>query len=376
LLKEVEERAGLEKRRQFSLFFRRRAKRTRSVSCSPRRVEFLPRAMDASKISMGAAARGFRARTLDLSKPLLVVHESVDEPNFVEENVVEQPRNAREAAGKSKAIAMSDITANGSGRSTVLLPTGVDAAEENEEHLQDAIRLQLQVNRALLKEQEAKALLELSQIPIPMINPVDETDVNKRRKGFDQPRAYIHYEVADEMGHERDRDRPPDYDLDSDDEAMLAELNAAAKSPKQRLTEIEFERMVDQLEKCAFDLGKTPNERQVPHLIQGPKAHILPVYEHWKRKRRSVVPGSDRERPLLHRFIRPPDPDDPDPRLPFREKQEVNLRRSGRKDAQSSFDRMLQLRKHLELARHILQLVKDVCFSLSYFLSFLFFSFR
>jgi len=123
---------------------------------------------------------------------------------------------------------------------------------------------------------------------------------------------------------------------------------------KKVLSESKFELMIDRLEKEShkFDDKILPFS-QVEKLFASRPSVFQQVYNHWVKKR------AQQYNPLLRRFTKITDPDDPDPTKAFRERIEDKVpQRKGRRNDQPSLLKMKQLRAEMERVRTLLETIK------------------
>lgn len=219
------------------------------------------------------------------------------------------------------------------------MATGMEAEEEEEAHIQEAIKRSLASLNAECEEDKV-------EIPTPTVRVVpgwDEEDV----KPFVRPQSYIKH-----------KDKAPDevqelieYDMDHIDEEFLATLNAGGKN---LLPEAKFELMIDRLEKECERLDQhIPHVDQLERILGSRNSITQAVYAYWVNRRKHS------KMPLLYRFLRPPDPEDPSPYHAFRPRTDPDkFKRKGRKNDQSSLGRMKQLRLEMERARTLFEMIK------------------
>ena len=147
----------------------------------------------------------FRARTLDVSKPM-AIYKAEDLPELAAENAIN--------------------------RAVPALPTGMEKEEETEKHLQDILEAQ---TKGLVKK-----VAELV-IPTPEVIEEQESYDQLIKANFKQPRQYIHVQPLT-----ADQDLP-DYDLDEEDMKFFTE--ELKEKRKFEVSLITLEDMIDRLEK-------------------------------------------------------------------------------------------------------------------------------
>ncbi|KAK9717332.1 Enhancer of polycomb-like [Popillia japonica] len=239
----------------------------------------------------------FRARALDASKPM---------PIYMAEELPDLP----------------DYSAIN--RAVPQMPSGMEKEEECEHHLQRAICAGLIIPTP-----------EVSEIP----------DPQKHDKlypaNYKQPRQLIHMQP---FTMEQDI---PDYDMDSDDERWLD-----SQAKRIELTPLKFEEMMDRLEKSSGQTVVTLNEAKA--LLKEDDDLIIAVFDYWLNKRLKL------QHPLIlsvkteHRAGTAVN----NPYLAFRRRTEKMQTRKNRKNDETSYEKMLKLRRDLSRAVTLLELVK------------------
>eukprot|EP00794_Sanderia_malayensis_P003635 gene3635-4150_t len=252
----------------------------------------------------------FRARALDSNKSLPVYH-AEDIPDLSEYSSVN--------------------------RVVPQMPTGMEKEEETEHHLQRAITAQQIYG-------EANRLI----IPTPEAVDVNTVDVQKlRRKDIGMPKQMIHvqaFTLEDDL---------PDYDLDSDDEQFLESVN---KCRPKALTGLELEIMLDKLEKGCGSTSEALSLNEAKLLIKhSDNDFVEKIFEYWHVKKKSS------EHPALTPQVKTEKKDGStshDPYVAFRRRVEKMQTRKNRKNDETSYEKMLKLRRDLSRACKILDLVK------------------
>ncbi|GCB69182.1 hypothetical protein scyTo_0013932, partial [Scyliorhinus torazame] len=140
----------------------------------------------------------------------------------------------------------------------------------------------------------------------------------------------------------------PDYDMDSDDEAFVNKLRK-----KMDITPLQFEEMIDRLEKGSGQQLVTLQEAKL--LLKEDDDLIWEVYEYWIRKRKncrgcSLIPTVKQEKRDGSSTN--------DPYVAFRRRTEKMQTRKNRKNDEASYEKMLKLRRDLSRAVTILEMIK------------------
>ncbi|KMQ96584.1 enhancer of polycomb-like protein [Lasius niger] len=239
----------------------------------------------------------FRARALDASKPM---------PIYMAEELPDLP----------------DYSAIN--RAVPQMPSGMEKEEECEHHLQRAICTGL-----IIPTPEVTDLADVEAYD--KIYPAD----------FKLPRQLIHMQP---FAMEQDI---PDYDMDSEDEKWVA-----VQSRKMDLTPLQFEEMMDRLEKSSGQTVVTLSEAKA--LLKEDDDLIIAVFDYWLNKRLKT------QHPLLltvkteNRFGSAAN----NPYLAFRRRTEKMQTRKNRKNDETSYEKMLKLRRDLSRAVTLLEMVK------------------
>ncbi|KAI1475851.1 enhancer of polycomb-like-domain-containing protein [Daldinia eschscholtzii] len=221
------------------------------------------------------------------------------------------------------------------------IATGVEQAEENEYHLQAALR--------------GVGASKDNEIPVPPPQK-SEADYNELYPTpYVEPRNYIKFSetVEETLGCL--------YDMTTEDEEYLKSYNAKWTGNTQ-LSEDDFERIMEVFEDTAaeqapyaavdntvvpFDVMAQAMSHVLPaKLIQ---AHAKNVYEYWKTRRQ--VCGNRSLHPSL-KFETHQEHDDMDPYVCFRRREVRQTRKTRARDAQVS-DKLKKLRAELEDARQL-----------------------
>lgn len=250
----------------------------------------------------------FRARALDATKsmPIFRKHEVSDLPDYSVLN-----------------------------RAVPQMPTGMEKEEESEHHLQRAI-----------SAQQVYGDKKVMVIPVPEAEVGVEYYNNVYKKSFRLPKQYIHNQ-AQALNSIMEQERP-DYDMDSDDERWVRETN---KRTGLEISEIQFEEMIDRLEKSCGNQAVTLQEAKL--LLKEDDDLIKAVYEYWLQKRKA-------DGPLIYR-VRQEKRDGSssgDSYVAFRRRTEKMQTRKNRKNDEASYEKMLKLRRDLSRAVTILEMIK------------------
>ncbi|KAH3705072.1 enhancer of polycomb homolog 1-like [Dreissena polymorpha] len=245
----------------------------------------------------------FRARALDASRrmPVFKADDIPDLPDFATIN-----------------------------RSVPQMPTGMEKEEETELHLQKA-----------LCAQQAYGSAEALTIPIPDVDDTSERCDGLYRSDYKQPKQYLHLQA---FGMDQEI---PDYDMDSEDEGWLNE-----QVKKMEITPVKFEEMMDRLEKGSGQQVVTLREAKL--LLKEDDDLIIAVYDYWLNKRLRT------QHPLIL-SVRTEKRDGSttnNPYVAFRRRTEKMQTRKNRKNDETSYEKMLKLRRDLSRAVTLLEFVK------------------
>jgi len=291
-----------------------------------------------------ASKLNFRARTLDASKPMAIYH-AEELPELTDLNAIN--------------------------RSVPAMPSGMEKEEESEKHLQDILDAQSNAT-ATHTTAEIDTLVHLV-IPIPEVFEGDAQQVYKDvyAGNYKLPRQYIHVQPFS-----TDNDLP-DYDLDEEDCAFLDKVLKDEK--KFDVDESTFEGMLDRLEKNS---GHTVIEvHEAKSLLQEDDELILAVYDYWVDKRlrlkhplrpqvksdkRDFGQGGTGQAPGTSQgggggqggSSSAANPTATNPYIAFRRRTEKMQTRKNRKNDEVSYEKMLKLRRDLNQAIVLLEMVK------------------
>lgn len=254
----------------------------------------------------------FRPRPIDVNRSIPIIRKELDEEDIETTGVV--------------------------ARSLPMMPTGMEAEDEEEAHIQEAIKQSL---GGIQPEKVA--------IPTPDIKIVAGYDEEVMTKPFLRPTAYIRYK---ELSHEEWLQKT-EYDLDPEDAKFIRQTNAN----KKILSDNKFEKIIDRCEKEAARIGyKIPSIHAIEVLVPDiPSEVVNLVYHYWIKKRER-----NNNQPLITDLIEPPDPEDPNPYKPFRKRTEEfrQSQRVRRKNDLPALLKMRQLRHEMERARTLLEQIK------------------
>ena len=253
----------------------------------------------------------FRARTLDASKPM-AIHRAEELPELDGEYAIN--------------------------RAVPALPTGMEKEEEAEKHLQDILEAQ---NKGLIQK------MSLMVIPTPEVQEEQEQAyIETYNNTFKQPRQYIHVQPFNAEGD------IPDYDMD---EADFKFFNEELKERKKfEVSMITFEDMIDRLEKNSGQTVVTLKEAKM--LLKEDDDLILAVFDYWLNKRldtqQCLIPTVKTE-------VRDGQTgSNVNPYIAFRRRTEKMQTRKNRKNDEESYIKMLKLRRDLNRAVMLLEMVK------------------
>lgn len=238
----------------------------------------------------------FRARALDASKPM-PVYMAEELPDLAEYTAIN--------------------------RAVPQMPSGMDKEEECEHHLQRAI---------------CTGLI----IPTPEVLDLGEHEVYTRSYHADckMPRQLIHMQP---LAMEQDI---PDYDMDSGDEVWVTE-----QSQRLDLSQLQFEQMMDRLERSSGQTVVTLAEAKA--LLKQDDDLIIAVYDYWLNKRLKT------QHPLIL-TVKTENRGGAanNPYIAFRRRTEKMQTRKNRKNDETSYEKMLKLRRDLSRALTLLELTR------------------
>ncbi|KAK8135857.1 hypothetical protein PG984_003797 [Apiospora sp. TS-2023a] len=222
------------------------------------------------------------------------------------------------------------------------IATGVDAGEEDEIHLQAALKGAGQSTD--------------NEIPVPPPQVSEEVKYEDLySRPFVEPRGYI--KSSDTV----EETLSCLYDMTTEDDEFLKNYNQKRSS---KLSEDDFERIMEQFEAttaeqapfAAVDNTTVSFDVMVSHMANSPlsklKTHAQAVYDHWKARRQSD--GNKSLHPSL-KFETPgqQDHDDMDPYVCFRRREVRQTRKTRQRDVMVA-DKLKKLRRELEDGRQLI----------------------
>ncbi|XP_047205671.1 enhancer of polycomb homolog 1-like isoform X2 [Girardinichthys multiradiatus] len=140
----------------------------------------------------------------------------------------------------------------------------------------------------------------------------------------------------------------PDYDLDTEDETFVNKLKK-----KMEITPLQFEEMIDRLEKGSGQQLVSLQEAKL--LLKEDDDLIKEVFDYWSRKRKTCKGGS--LIPTVKQEKRDGSSTS-DPYVAFRRRTEKMQTRKNRKNDEASYEKMLKLRRDLSRTVTILEMIK------------------
>jgi enhancer of polycomb-like protein len=223
-------------------------------------------------------------------------------------------------------------------RGVPVLPSGMEKEEEGEHHLQRAI-----------SAQQAFGHTGELVIPTPEVLTAPAKDYGELyQSNYKLPGQLIHMQL---FAIEQDY---PDYDMDSEDEEWF-QKNAKVYPD---LTNLKFERLMDKFEQQQLGRSKAL-ELPEAKLIAGAKTAeeenlVTEIYDYWVEKRlKTQIPL----RPTVRQEKRE-GASSKSPYIAFRKRTEKMQTRKNRKNDEASYEKMLKLKRDLNRAVNLLDLVK------------------
>jgi len=220
------------------------------------------------------------------------------------------------------------------------IATGVEAAEENEYHLQAVLR--------------GAGVAADKEIPVP---PPQESSLSYDElypQQFSKTCTYIRFsQTVEECIGCR-------YDMTEEDETFLKSYNLKT-APSAQLSDDDFEMIMEVFEDTAYqrapfaavDQTIVPYDEMLHGLHELDKNKVMPhakdIYEHWKARRLAV--GNRSLHPTL-KFEMHQESDDMDPYVCFRRREVRQTRKTRARDVQSA-EKLKRLRKELEEGRQL-----------------------
>lgn len=218
------------------------------------------------------------------------------------------------------------------------IPTGMEKGEEEEHHIQ-----------AALSTQQMSGTLEVPvMIPVPEANlVVPEADLADGAV-FKMPKQYIRVNL---FSFEEEK---AEYDMDSEDEAWLSQLNQGAVESRVELTVEKFEMMMDRLDKA--HLHGTFNENELGQLLCADDSLVAAVYAYYTTKLQRL--GRETVTPMLRIGKTDDQATANDPYVAFRRRTERMQTRKNRKNDETAYMNMLKLLRDFDKARTILDMIR------------------
>lgn len=238
----------------------------------------------------------FRARQLDVSKPM---------PIYMAEDL-------------SDLAETTEIK-----RAVPQMPTGMEKDEECEHHLQ-------------------RAIVTGTVIPTPEVNELDSLEMYRKTYpgGYQLPKQLVRmHPFALEQEH-------AEYDADSEDEQWL---NAHGKALNLDID--KFEAIIDKLDKNSnFSVITLPESKS---LLKENDDVVTAVYDYWLSKRlrlqHSLIPTVKTEPGMGPAN---------DPYIAFRRRKDKMQTRKNRKNDETSYEKMLKLKKDLSCVLTLFQMLQ------------------
>ncbi|XP_022232748.2 uncharacterized protein LOC111081111 [Drosophila obscura] len=207
-------------------------------------------------------------------------------------------------------------------RAVPQMPSGMEKEEESEHHLQRAI---------------CTGLI----IPTPEVLQTDQPFYDTYYPpDYKMPRQMIHMQP---LGLDTE---VPDYDMDK------ADMEWLNQQERLELTELKFEQLMDLLEKSSGQTVVTLNEAK--SLLNQDDETSISLYDYWLNKRLKM------QHPLILtvKTESRPGASSNNPYLAFRRRTEKMQTRKNRKNDEASYEKMLKLRRDLQRATTILEMVR------------------
>ncbi|KAH8821691.1 putative enhancer of polycomb-like protein 1 [Xylogone sp. PMI_703] len=224
------------------------------------------------------------------------------------------------------------------------IETGVEKSEENEYHLQAALKSSLANEKDVVEEIPAPPAQEGAEIDYDSLYPLV----------FDKPATYIRFSqtVEECTGCQ--------YDMTTQDEAFLKTYNSK-RPPGAKCSEDDFEKIMETYEEtaqlqapfAAVDNTVIPFETMKVAIKQLVEDRVMSfakdIYDYWNTRRQES--GNRPLQPTL-RFETHQEKDDLDPYVCFRRREVRQTRKTRARDVQST-DKLKRLRKELEEGRQL-----------------------
>ncbi|XP_037944219.1 uncharacterized protein LOC119677024, partial [Teleopsis dalmanni] len=197
------------------------------------------------------------------------------------------------------------------------------------------------LNSSSLEHHLQRAICTGLIIPTPEVFTCDQIFYdNSYPPNYKMPRQLIHMQP---LGLEQD---VPEYDMDSSDEAWVNQNRRLDLSP------LKFEQMMDRLEKSSGQTVVTLSEAK--GLLKQDDEVSIAVYDYWLNKRLKM------QHPLILtvKTENRPGASSNNPYLAFRRRTEKMQTRKNRKNDEVSYEKMLKLRRDLQRATTLLEMVR------------------
>ncbi|KXJ81436.1 hypothetical protein RP20_CCG019745 [Aedes albopictus] len=304
----------------------------------------------------------FRARALDPSKPMPIylAEELPDLPEYSAINrAVPQMPSGMEKEEESVSKSPSKVTAHfaliraATEKNEVLCAAILPKADKSRMALDRPIGVEffgfygefgIEPSVRMKEHHLQRAICTGLIIPTPEVFEATDSEFYEKYYPTDykMPKQMIHMQPA--LNLEQD---VPDYDMDSADEQWVNTQNK-----RLDLDPLKFETMMDRLEKSSGQTVVTLNEAKA--LLKQDDELSIAVYDYWLNKRLKT------QHPLIlsvkteTRGNTTPN----NPYLAFRRRTEKMQTRKNRKNDESSYEKMLKLRRDLSRAVTLLEMIK------------------
>lgn len=241
----------------------------------------------------------FRARNLDASKPMPVY-------------IADELPDLSECTPINRAVAQ--------------MPTGMEKDEEMELHLQEAIIAQQASTSGIAVENHL--------IPTPKVSVIDEARYNILYPIQPAPSKNQLIKVQASLSVDKEQ---PEYDVDTEDEAWLAE--------RGQISAADFEKMMELLEGASSDV-QICQPKEARSLLRNFNDDLVDdVYDYWLQKRKDAA-GKRKVASLIPRVRtdnRRDAPGSVNPYVAFRRRAEKMQTRKNRKNDEDSYEKTLKL---------------------------------
>jgi len=289
----------------------------------------------------------FRARNLDPSKRIrLFVDQHDDNNNDLSKsspigNLLpssHQTSNTPSHTAQTSSTSLSKLPQ----RAVPQMPfvSGMEREEEAEYHLQNA-----------LDAQERLGSAKMRAVPIPSVYPDDKCQ-SIYPSTVELPKEFIRLQP---LQLESDQ---PDYDMDQHDQIWF---NQIGRNFSSKLTSIEFETIIDQLENASTRTLVSLDEARTLFASSDRQSisdeHIEKVYRYW-HERRTTRNQRLKPRLLTERDVKE-EKGKYHPYVAFRRRVEKMTTRKNRKNDEQSYLSMLKLRTTFEAVVKLTNLIKQ-----------------